>query len=212
MSNMPIITNTNFSTITYGDNQANASVDDPPINKADGLPHGTGGLTQNGAKSCAGGKRYNSVDEMGITLKQMEVLDWLVDWCRTEEKTIPSFYGRITRGLEIKIKAARVHVCALQKKGLIWTEVAYRHPGSRQAIGLKVKITSHALSKYYSHKFITVSKQEAEDFEKKQARALELTRQGYVFDPELNGYVRPPLPRQSMTNPDSQLYVELNPR
>lgn len=126
-----------------------------------------------------------------ITLPQKRVLEQLAIWLRGEEKTITCIYRRLGKALGIGQRAARVHVDALKKKGLILSTVAYS-PNSRQRIGALISIHRDAPIKHLPHKLSDSELLEMKEKGRKDAQIMVLLRQGYSYIKELDGFVREP--------------------
>lgn len=89
------------------------------------------------------GKRQTQREShRSLTLRQKLVLEWLIQECGEEEKTITT--KRIGKALLISEKAARVQVDALVKKNLILSAVACNQ-GSGRPIGRLIRITQNAV-------------------------------------------------------------------
>lgn len=158
--------------------------------------HGAQGVHVQGAQGKdAQGAQVKWQDDFGaerrLTLPQKRVLEQLAIWLRGEEKIISRIYRRIGEALGMSQRAARVHVAALKKKGLILSTVAYR-PNSRQRIGALIRISTDAPIKHLPHKLSDAELLEMKEKGRKDAQVMALLRQGYSYIKELDGFVREP--------------------
>ena len=126
-------------------------------------------------------------DDLGakrrLTLPQKRVLEQLAILLRGEKKTICCMYRKIGAALGMSKRAARVHVDALKKKGLIFTTVTYHPKDPRQRIGVCISIHPDAPIKHLPRKLSETEMQELKERIKKQAECLEQIKRGVSFWP-----------------------------
>lgn len=129
-----------------------------------------------------------------LTVPQKRVLEQLAIWLGGQEKkTIPRIYWNLRKFLGMSQRAARVHVDALKKKGLIFSTVVYRSD-SRQRIGVCISISTEAPIKHLSlpRKISETELQEMKESKRRNNQITALVYRGYTYVQELQGYVLPP--------------------
>lgn len=141
-------------------------------------------------------KRYRSPMEYGITKKQMDVLEWLVDKCKNKDMIFNHLYADLSHYLKVSKIAARKRVEALAKKKFLTARPLikdyYWEYGkcSRVVIGTVISIHSNALVKVLPHVYKHCSTEEHNANISRIQQGLDLVRKGYDYIPEVGGYVK----------------------
>jgi DNA-binding MarR family transcriptional regulator len=117
-----------------------------------------------------------------LTLRQKRVLELIAIWLKGEEKTITYIYQRLGKALGMSQRAARVHVDALKKKGLVMTSVAYRK-NSKQRIGVCISITPDAPIKHLPHRISDAEMQAIKENRRKEDEFWEQIKQQRTHRP-----------------------------